>query len=290
MKLLSFGEILWDVYPDKNCLGGAPLNFAAHFAKHGGDAYMLSALGNDELGRITLEKLSKWKIKADYISILNNHPTGQCRVTLNKKSIPNYDILQDVAYDHIPYKTISDDFDLLYFGTLALRSDENFATLKRLIKENYFPEIIVDVNVRKPFCSKASVKFSVENATILKISEEELPIIADFVGLSHLTDYTDLSKELAKRNDNLKCIIITCGAKGAYALDCKTGKEYSCPTVKSDVVSTVGAGDSFAAAFMFWLLQQKDIPYCLNYATKVAGYVVSQYEAVPDYTSMLGKI
>lgn len=284
MKALSFGEILWDVYPDKICLGGAPLNFAAHFAKQGEEAYMMSALGKDELGRSALEKIAEWNVSTDYVSVLNESSTGRCLVTLDKQSVPSYYVMEDVAYDHIPFKKISESFDLLYFGTLALRSDENFATLKEVINEFKFNEILADVNIRKPFSSKASVMFAVENASILKISDEELPIIADFVNLSHLTDYKDLSKELAKRYQNLKCIIITRGANDAYALDCKTGKEYSCPAVKSKVLSTVGAGDSFAAAFIHCYLRQKDIQYCLEYASKIAGFVVSKYEAVPDYS------
>lgn len=282
MKALSFGEILWDVYPDKKCLGGAPLNFAAHFAKQGGESYMLSALGNDELGISALRKLSYWKVNSEYVSVLNDSPTGCCMVTLDEQSVPEYDLLQNVAYDHIPFKTISDDFDLLYFGTLALRSDNNLAVLKRLIMEKHFPEVMVDINIRTPFSSKASVQFAVENATVLKVSEEELPIVAEFLGISHLTNYMDFSMELAKQYNNLKCIVITRGADGAYALDCKTGKKYSCPAVKSRVLSTVGAGDSFAATFIYWFLQKRDIPYCLNSAAKVAGYVVSKYDAVPD--------
>lgn len=283
MKALSFGEILWDVYPNKKCLGGAPLNFAAHFAKQGGESYMLSALGDDELGKAALKKLSDWEVSSEYISVLKNRPTGRCVVTLNKQSVPSYDILQDVAYDHIPLKPVSDSFDLLYFGTLALRSNENFAILKRLIKENHFPEILVDVNVRAPFCSKASVQFSVKNATVLKISTEELPIVAEYLGIFHLTDYKHFAKELATFNPNLKCIVITRGADGAYSLECETGKEYNSPAVKSNVVSTVGAGDSFSAAFIYWYLQRKNIQFCLDYAAKIAAYVVSEYDAVPDY-------
>ena len=33
MKILSFGEIIWDIYSDKKCIGGAPFNFAAHCAR-----------------------------------------------------------------------------------------------------------------------------------------------------------------------------------------------------------------------------------------------------------------
>lgn len=244
---------------------------------------MLSALGDDELGKTALAKIFDWKVNSEYVAVLKNRLTGRCLITLNKQSVPSYNILQDVAYDHIPFQRVSESFDLLYFGTLALRSDENFAVLKKLIRKNHFPEILVDVNIRAPFYSKASVQFSVESATVLKISTEELPIIAELLGTPHLTDYADFSKELAKIYDHLKCIVITRGADGAYALECKTGKEYNCPAVKSNLVSTVGAGDSFAAAFIYWFLRKKDIPYCLNYATQVAGYVVSEYDAVPDY-------
>ena len=76
MKVLSFGEIIWDVYPDEKHLGGAPLNFAAHFAKQGGEAYMLSALGDDELGKEALNKLSLWKVNAEYVSVLSGKDTG----------------------------------------------------------------------------------------------------------------------------------------------------------------------------------------------------------------------
>ena len=47
---LCFGEILFDVFGDDRCIGGAPFNFAAHFAQLGGEAVMVSAVGDDELG------------------------------------------------------------------------------------------------------------------------------------------------------------------------------------------------------------------------------------------------
>ena len=65
MKLLSFGEILWDIYPNEKYIGGAPLNFAAHFAKQGGKSYMLSSVGDDDLGKLALNSLKNWDIKTD---------------------------------------------------------------------------------------------------------------------------------------------------------------------------------------------------------------------------------
>ena len=138
MRLLAFGEILWDVYPDKKFLGGAPLNFAAHLAKHGEDAYMVSALGADELGTEALRQLERWNVHTDYVAQNAQKETGKCLVTLDERSIPSYNLLQDVAYDRIDGAGIAGNFDVLYFGTLALRSEENFKTLKEIRVNHFF--------------------------------------------------------------------------------------------------------------------------------------------------------
>ena len=115
MRLLSFGEVLWDVYPDKRFIGGAPMNFAAHFVKHGGDASMISALGNDELGDAALECLHALGLDTSFVSYPNGKETGKCLVTLDERQIPSYNLLTDVAYDYISCDCVSGDFDALYF-------------------------------------------------------------------------------------------------------------------------------------------------------------------------------
>ena len=282
MKALSFGEILWDVYPDKKCLGGAPLNFAAHFAKQGGQAYMISAVGNDELGLSALKKISEWNVDTKYISVLNDRPTGRCVVALNGQSVPEYNVLNNVSYDYIPYQNISEKFDLLYFGTLALRSGNNLKVLKKILAENKFPEILVDINIRPPFSSKSSVLFAVKTADTIKISSEELNTVADFLDIHDFSDCGGFSLKLAERFANLKRIVITLSSDGAYCMDCENGKSFRCPAVETKVLSTVGAGDSFAASFIYNFLNKKDIQYCLKSAAETASYVVSKYDAVPD--------
>ena len=134
MKVLAFGEILWDVFPDKKHLGGASLNFGAHLAKHGHETYMLSALGQDDLGKAALAQTEKWNLLPDYISILPDWQTGKCVVTLDEKGLPSYDLLRDVAYDRIGVDKVTGDFDVLYFGTLALRGEDNRKELKKLLE------------------------------------------------------------------------------------------------------------------------------------------------------------
>lgn len=281
-KILSFGEILWDVFPDQKHLGGASLNFAAHLAKFGHRVEMLSALGADPLGEEARKKLYEWNLGDQYVPALSDKETGACLVTLDENSIPSYNLLKDVAYDCISCDGIEEDFDVLYFGTLALRGDGNFTELCKLLKEKHFGEIFVDVNIRPPFYSPKTVRFAVEQATILKISLEELPIVAEILGKDG-ADHKAFAAHLAKQYSNLRYVIITLGGDGAYARNCKTGEDAFCPAKKVKVVSTVGAGDSFGAAFVSEILAEKSLSECLQTASAVAAYVVSQTAAVPEY-------
>lgn len=281
MKVLSFGEILWDVFPEERFLGGASLNFAAHLARHGEEVYMLSALGRDELGKETLECLKKWNISEKYVAVLDGEITGKCLVTLDENKIPSYNLLNNVAYDKIQ-PSVEEDFDLLYFGTLALRGDHNLDAVKILTEQKSFKEIFVDLNIRAPYYSRERVLFAVSKATVLKISDEELPVVASLLDLKE-SGYEELAGELAERFGNLRTVIITLGASGSFALDAVSGERYSTPVVPCKIKSTVGAGDSFSAGFIHKYFKGENTGKCLEYASKLASFVVAHTEAVPEY-------
>ena len=282
MKLLSFGEVIWDIYPDKRCLGGAPLNFTAHFVKQGGDAFILSSLGNDELGTEALKTISNWKVNSEYVSVLNDKETGKCLVSLDERGVPSYNIVPKSAYDYIDCSFVSDGFDALYFGTLALRNEHNRQELIGLIKNHSFKEIFADVNLRKPYISRESLMLCMENATVLKISDEELP---EFSKVVFEKEYgcEDIVNEISKVFQKIKLIIITMGRKGSFAYDCLNKKSFCCDAEKVKIASTVGAGDSFSAAFLYKYMSGFDIDSCLKTASKISAYVVSKTEAVPEY-------
>ena len=283
MKVLSFGEILWDVYPNKKHIGGAPFNFAAHLAKHGEEVYILSCLGKDSLGEEALLSLGECGVLTDFVSQSDVKQTGKCIVTLDENAVPTYDLKQDVAYDYIDCDNLNEDFDVLYFGTLALRNKYNLDSLGKLLKKQNFKDIFVDINIRAPFYSNELVAFCMNNVTILKISSEELPIVEDLLSIDRSVGYEEFARIIKEKYANLKIIVITLGADGAYCFDCRHGDEYSCESQKVKVASTVGAGDSFSAAFLYQFFRKKGIRCSLEYASKIAGYVVSEYEAVPDY-------
>lgn len=283
MKLLSFGEIIWDIFDNSAYIGGAPLNFAAHAALQGADAWIISCVGNDRLGQKAIDEIKKSGVKTDYVSVCDK-PTGQCIVTLDEYAMPSYNLISDAAYDYITINPalIDEKFDILSFGTLSLRKKHNITTLNKLISQENYSEIFTDLNIRNPFYSGESILFCLRNATIVKISDEELPIVTDIIlGERLLPEAAVLA--IAKKFSNLKIIIITKGENGSLAYDCREKRIYFCNAVMTEVISTVGAGDSFGATFLTQYFKTNDLNYSLNIASKVSAFVVSAKEAVPHY-------
>ncbi len=242
---------------------------------------MASAIGEDDLGKQAIQKLKSWNVNTDYVNVDKQLQTGQCIVKLDEKGIPTYNLLRNVAYDHIECRAENEQFDALYFGTLSLRDSDNLISLKNLLKNNLFKEVFVDVNIRPPFYSKDSILFALDNATIIKISDEELPILLKTV-YGDLSDGKNAFSLLSESFHNLKMIILTMGEKGSVAYDCKNTQKYEMRAKKVTVVSTVGAGDSFSAAFMYSYLSGKNIEECLREASELSAFVVSQKDAIPE--------
>ena len=286
MKMLSFGEILWDVYPDTKALGGASLNLAAHAALLGEEVYLCSAIGNDELGKEAKKSAAEINIKDDFLFIDYTHDTGTVLVTLSEGGIPSYDIRDNVAYDFINKPDLSDkEIDVLAFGTLALRHKENTKTVRLIISEYSFKEIYADLNIRLPH-NRESVSFCLSNATIVKISDEELPCVSDWVLGKKLCE-TDFVAAISERYPNIKIIIITKGDNGSFAFLTNTKDFIFADAVPTEVVSTVGATDSFGAAFLTKYFEEKEISECLSFASKISAYVCSKKEAVPKMATIV---
>ena len=282
MVLLSFGEIIWDIYsPNEQTLGGAPLNFAAYAAMFGSNVWLASSVGADELGKKALEQIKELSLNIEYISISEEKATGQCRIFLDKNGVPSYTILEDVAYDRILLsEKLPTSFDTIAFGTLALREEHNRRKLKNILANNNFSEIYTDLNIRSPFYSEESIVFCLSNATIVKISEEELPLVTQTLFLKTL-DLYDAVKFITQNYSQIKLLLITCGEKGAFCYECQNGKMHYCPSESVPVVSTVGAGDSFGATFLTQYVKTKDIPYSLKLSAKTSAFVVNHKEAIP---------
>lgn len=288
-KILSFGEIIWDVFPDGDAvIGGAPLNFAAHAVKCGANAFLFSAVGADDLGKKATYALQNLGIRTDLVGE-STLPTGRCIVTL-KNGSPSYEVCRPAAYDTIPFSRDAVDFinaeafDAFCFGTLAAREPISRQTLQKTLAQCQFGKIFCDINLRPNCYDEESVKLCFENANILKISQEEEPLLSVFPFYQSLCP-----KGLENQIDtffqsykNLELILFTKGEKGAtvYQKDGTCVEIAPCP---AKVASTVGAGDSFGAAFLTSYLSGASILDAGNRAARISAFVVSKKEAVPEY-------
>jgi len=278
MKLFSFGEILWDIFDKQKAIGGAPLNFAAYAAMLGAQTHLVSAVGDDELGKEAVSIVKSYGIDTKYTSVLDDKETGSCRVTLNENGVPSYNLVYDVAYDYIkPCKGVK--ADVFAFGSLALRGENNRHTLQEILTENDFSEIFTDVNIRAPHYSDESIEICLKNATIVKISDEELPVICKYV-CGEDKSVSEIINILCEKYPQLNLIIITKGDKGACCYRCSDKSFYECDAQKVDVKSTVGAGDSFGASFLVKYLQNGDCQASLELASKVSAAVCAYEGAI----------
>jgi len=283
MKVLSFGEIIWDVYPDKKCIGGAPFNFSAHVAKQGVQSFLLSCVGKDDLGKQAKQYLAKFGVKSDFVFECDKQ-TGVCKVELDEKGVPSYTIVDKVAYDYIPFEqnVTKEKFDLFCFGSLALRGENNKAVLQKLLEQGNFAKIYCDLNLRVPFFDKATIDFCFKNSHIAKVSDNEFSFVSQQVLGERYSNVQQFAKSLSQAYKNLEVVLLTCGDKGAYAYRPQQDQMYFEPAKKVEVTSTVGAGDCFGAVFVTGYLGGKSVQSCLQKATEKSAYVVSKQDAVPD--------
>ncbi|MBR2465539.1 MAG: hypothetical protein IKB38_01220 [Clostridia bacterium] len=287
MKILTIGEIIWDVYPDKKCIGGAPLNFAAHTALLGAEAAMVSAVGDDDLGNSAVKYITDFGVSTKFIK-KSEKTTGICDVTVNESGVPSYSVRRDTAYDNIVLgdpdtaEINSEGFDLFYFGTLIQRSPVSERAVKKILADCKFKDVICDVNLRPDCYSRGSVLRCLENATILKISDEEEPLFRSLgIYKNEPKSNEEIAKSLTTLFPNIKTVIITMGAKGSFAYGRESGKCVLQPAKKVSVASTVGAGDSFAAAFSVAYLSGKTLEEAMAAGAELSGFVCSRTEAVP---------
>ncbi len=278
-KIIGLGEILWDVFPERKILGGAPTNFAYHISQFGFNGYTVSAIGNDSLGKEILDNLEKKQL--NYLIEKTDFPTGTVKVSVDNWGVPQYEICEGVAWDNIPFTSrmanLAKEAQAVCFGSLAQRNRLSRATINAFLDAMSEDSIkIFDINLRQNYYTREIIENSLQKATILKINDEEVVKIAKL--LKWEASEKDICKHLLN-NYNLDILILTKGTEGSWVL---TPKEESfLPTPKITIADTVGAGDSFTAAFIASHLHGRCLVASHQLAVEVSAYVCQQHGAMP---------
>jgi len=246
-NIICFGEVLWDVYPDKIEIGGAPFNVYHRLHSFGLDVNFISSVGKDKLGNNVINYFKKNNLNTNFLNVDKDYQTGQVLITL-KSGEPDYDILENVAWDYIPFKNdyLKDynNFDCIVYGSLGIRKDVSYMTLKKLLSFSKFK--IFDLNLRQNFYSKSKVKFLLNESDFLKINMEELLKLAIIFKFKY-SDIKELIESIYLKF-NLKFICVTNGSTNSSIYD---GNNFiSIDSFKVKSIDNLGAGDNFLACFI----------------------------------------
>ncbi|WP_314203766.1 carbohydrate kinase [Capnocytophaga bilenii] len=277
--VVGLGEILWDIFPERKVLGGAPANFAYHVSQFGFNGYAVSAIGNDLLGKEILKSLEEKEL--NYLIEQTDFPTGTVKVQLDGRGIPTYEITENVAWDNIPFTTrlenLAKNTTTVCFGSLAQRNEVSRATIHKFLDLMPADSLkVFDINLRLKYFSKDIITTSLNKASALKINDEEIVKIAEIFELQGTDE--ELCQQLLDKY-KLKFLILTKGTRGSYVL---TPYEKSfLATPKVTIADTVGAGDSFTAAFVASYLNGRSIAQSHQLAVEVSAYVCQQHGAMP---------
>ncbi len=284
--VVGLGEALWDVLPEGKKLGGAPSNFAYHAAQMGVKAIAVSALGDDKLGEETVAQLKEKQL--NYLMPRVPYPTGTVLVELDNEGIPTYDIKENVAWDNIPFnddiRTVAQQTLAVCWGSLAQRNVVSRETIYKFLDATPTPCLkIFDINLRQNFYTKEIIRESMKRCNVLKINDEELVLIGRMFGYAGLDMENKCWLILGKYN--LDMLVLTCGVNGSYVFTPGSMSYQETPRV--EVADTVGAGDSFTAAFCAAILQGKSIAEAHKLAVDVSAYVCTQNGAMPEIPASL---
>jgi fructokinase len=279
-KVVCFGEILWDILPTGAMPGGAPMNVAFHLHKLGINPTLITRVGVDERGKELLELLRQLNISIDHIQLDHDTATGIVNAMPNSQGEMKYDIVTPAAWDNIhcdvAMQSAVEDASHFVFGSLITRNKTSRDTLYQLLEIAHTK--VLDINLRSPYFNLQLVEELLQKADILKMNIEELKLISGW-----FSDYEQITDQIEWIRDKFKIptVMVTMGADGAMIN--LEGKWFRHPGYIVKVQDTVGSGDSFLAAFLFKLLNNRPIEEALTFASGLGAFIASKSGAWPQY-------
>lgn len=287
MRIVSIGEVLWDVFPDREFLGGAPLNFAAAAQRLGSQVALFTAVGDDARGARALEAMKTLGLTTEFVQTLPGRATGTALVVTDDQGNASYVIPRPAAFDclrddnaRVP-RLAAFQPDWIYFGTLAQTCADTERLLGELVEALPGAHCFYDLNLRTGHWNLPLVQRLSQIATVLKLNLAEAEVLFhQTLGAGPFSLEEFCRSWSATYGTRTLCV--TLGSEGCAVF--QDGRLQAFPGVSVQVVDTVGAGDAFAAAFLHGLHLGWPIPRMASFANAVGALVASRSGATPDWT------
>jgi len=265
--------VLFDHFPDgSRVLGGAPFNVAWHLRGFGSNPLVLSAVGNDEEGREVLERMTSWDLTTAGVQVDDDCPTGSVTATIVDGE-NHYEIAPGQAWDFIDAAKAAPAMSegragLFYHGTLALRGDESWRSLRALRSSTDAPAF-VDINLRPPWWTREKLDWCLANSEWIKLNDTELSELTSRP-TETLSDCRNAAIALARAH-SIDGVVVTRGSQGALAVRGGDRVFEAPPVPVESIVDTVGAGDAFSAVVCVGILHEWDFQTTIERAARFAA-------------------
>jgi fructokinase len=267
--------------PGGKQLGGAPTNFAYMASLLGDEGIVASRVGRDSLGIDARDAMHHLGLKVRYLQQDPGHPTGTAAVSLDDGGQPRFTITGPVAWDFLDFsaewQTLAGTADVVCFGTLAQRSVVSRSTIHAFLLAACGSLRVFDVNLRQSHFSPEILRESLRLSHIVKLNQEELPVVAELVGLAPGSEVGKATALLDAYGLQLVCV--TRGPAGSLLLGRDQISE--CPGVSVKVADAVGAGDAFTACLVHHYLRKAPLREINAAANRFAAWVASQPGGTP---------
>src|SRR5258708_1000909 len=281
-KVVGLGEVLWDLLPERTCLGGAPANFAYITTLMGDQGIVAMRVGQESQGVEALRRMEELGLDIEQVQTDGLHPTGIVKVEVDGNGQAQFEIAQPVAWDFLEWTSgwqrLAERVDAVCFGSLAQRSVESRATILRFVTATRPDAVrVFDVNLRQSYYSREVLAESMELADVVKLNDEELPRVMSLLDFLHKDESTSARHLLAAYD--LKLVCITRGGRGSLLVNPGGCSEHT--GFRVPVIDTVGSGDAFTAGLVHEYLHGASLGLMNEVANLVGAWVASESGAMP---------
>ena len=281
-KVVGLGEVLWDLLPERTCLGGAPANFAYITTLMGDQGIVASRVGEDSRGLEALRRMEELGLDIDHVQTDRDRATGSVKVELDGNGLARFEIAHPVAWDALEWtpdwQHLASRVDAVCFGSLAQRSETSRTTIRKFLRAMSPDSLrVFDVNLRQAYYSQEVLAESMTLADIVKLNDEELPKVMSLGEFPH-QDEISSAQRLMEAYD-LKLVCITRGGRGSLLVRRGDASEHRGFQVR--VADTVGSGDAFTAGLVHEYLHGASLDLMNEVANLVGAWVASEVGAMP---------
>lgn len=284
-KIVAFGEVVWDIFPNGKVLGGTPSNLVYRCNSLGEEGHLLSRLGDDDLGRAALKRLKELGISDKNVQVDFEFKTGTVTVNIDESNESTYTVAQDVAFDHIEFSAealkLVRRADCLFFGLLPQRFGISKNTIRELIKESNRSLRFFDLKLFRHFFNKKVVTRLLKAAHIVRIKEKEIAFLAEQLDLNE-NNPQKFAARIAEKYD-INIVLITMGSKGVFAYD-KVEGSFTEPGYQIKIKDNVGSGMAFSAGFLHYYLNGKSIRESLRFGNAAGALNTTLHGATSNFS------